>query len=147
MFILLGADMASKIWAIHSIPPLGSKAIGYPFGGIPIFELGPVTFSLNMVTNTGAAWGLFQGKPGLLFALRVVIILGLIIYTIRSKQPFSRAWPFWMIITGAIGNGIDYLAYGHVIDFLHFTFWGHSFAIFNFADSYITLGVITSLFL
>jgi signal peptidase II len=50
-------------------------------------------------------------------------------------------------VTGAIGNGIDYLAYGHVIDFFHFCFWGYSFAIFNLADSYITLGVFALLFL
>jgi signal peptidase II len=34
------------------------------------------------------------------------------------------------------------LLYGHVVDFLHFTFWGYSFPIFNLADTYITLGVI-----
>jgi Lipoprotein signal peptidase len=52
----------------------------------------------------------------------------------------------WLIVTGAIGNAFDYWRYGHVIDFLHFTFWGSSFPVFNLADAYITLGAI-SLFL
>jgi signal peptidase II len=42
---------------------------------------------------------------------------------------------------------LDYLLYGHVIDFFHFVFWGYSFPIFNCADSYITLGVLGLIFL
>jgi lipoprotein signal peptidase len=140
---LIVCDGLTKIFALHSVPPLQSG--GYPFGGIGIFELCSVTFSLNLVTNTGAAWGMFQGRPGLLFVLRMAIILGLILYTLRNNRTFARSWPLWLIISGAIGNGIDYLAYGHVIDFFHFTFWGHSFAIFNLADSYISIGVLAML--
>ena len=48
----------------------------------------------------------------------------------------------WLIAVGAIGNALDYCLYGHVIDFIHFTFWGRTFPIFNLADTYITLGAI-----
>src|SRR5690606_30184448 len=84
--------------------------------------------------NTGVAWGLFAGFPGLLFALRVAIISILLVFV-------PKRLPVWLIATGAIGNVIDYCLYGHVIDFLHFTFWGYSFPIFNIADSCITIGV------
>ena len=136
---LLGLDFFTKWAALRYIPPLGPKWLGYPFGGVAIVKLGPVTFSLNEIGNTGAAWGLFQGYSGFLFLGRLVIIAALLFYLLRPSIPFC--FPLWLIATGAIGNAIDYCLYGHVIDFLHFTFWGKSFPIFNVADSLITIGV------
>jgi len=145
LVFLLGADIISKMVAIHFIPSMGILDRSYPFGGIPIFAdfLG-ISFSLNFVVNTGAAWGLFAGHPALLFGLRIFIILGLVLYLLffQEKEDRFPAFPAWLVITGAIGNAIDYLLYGHVIDFFHFSFWGNSFPVFNLADSYITLGVI-----
>jgi signal peptidase II len=130
---LLCLDIATKMLAIHYIPPFSASS--YPFGGIGIFSLGGITFSLNYIVNTGAAWGVFAGYSGLLFALRTLIILALLFFV-------PKRLPLWLVVTGAIGNAIDYCLYGHVIDFLHFTFWGYSFPIFNIADSCITIGVI-----
>jgi len=132
LFFLLGLDAATKVLALHYIPPLQFGP--YPFGGISVFSLGGITFSLNYIVNTGAAWGLFAGHAGLLFALRTLIIAGLVFL-------IPKRFPIWLILTGAIGNVLDYFLYGHVIDFLHFTFWGRSFPIFNIADSCITIGV------
>lgn len=134
--ILLGLDLVTKSLAIHSIPPLSYG--GYPFGGIGIFSMGGITFSLNYIVNTGAAWGVFAGHSALLFALRSAIILGLIAFA-------PKKFPIWLVLTGAIGNAIDFCLYGHVIDFFHFTFWGYSFPIFNIADSCITIGVLSLL--
>ncbi len=143
---LLALDIGSKIGAIAWIPPLSHFIRSYPFGGIGIFNISAVTFSLNIIGNTGAACGLFPGHPGALFWLRLAIIAGLIAYLIFFKKISQGIWPLWIVVTGAIGNAIDYGLYGHVIDFFHFTFWGRSFPIFNFADSYITLGVFFLLF-
>jgi signal peptidase II len=119
----------------------------YPFGGIPIFHLFGISFSLNYIVNTGAAWGFFSGHPSILFAIRIAIISGFASYLLFfQKGEGLPKFPVWLILTGAIGNAIDYVLYGYVIDFFHFTFWGYSFPIFNFADSYITLGVIGLLF-
>ncbi len=143
--LLLLADFGSKRGAIDHIPAVLWNG-GYPFGGWGIFQWGEVTFSLNFVTNTGAAWGLFSGHSTLLFFLRMGIVSALIAYLLFfNRTPLPR-YPLWLIVTGAIGNAIDYCLYGHVIDFLHFTFWGHSFPLFNLADSYITLGAIAFFF-
>lgn len=135
---LLGLDVATKILALNWIPPLEFGP--YPFGGIPIFSLGGITCSLNHVVNSGAAWGVFAGHAGLLFALRTIIILALIFFV-------PKRLALWLVVTGAIGNVIDYCLYGHVIDFIHFTFWGQSFPIFNVADACITIGILSLLIL
>lgn len=133
LLVLLALDVVSKVLAQQSIPPYQGGS--FPFGGIALFEGGGITFSLNYATNKGAAWGLFSGYTHWLFALRLAIIFALFRYA-------PRTWPTGLILTGAIGNVVDYCLYGHVIDFFHFTFWGYSYPIFNFGDSYISLGVI-----
>lgn len=138
LLFLLGLDIVTKVLAIYFIPSM--EMSGYPFGGIGLFSIGGITFSLNYVVNTGAAWGMFAGHSGLLFALRSAIILGLLFFV-------PKRFPVWLILTGAIGNAIDYCLYGYVIDFFHFTFWGYSFPIFNVADSCITIGVLSLLLL
>ncbi len=135
--LLVLFDMMTKILAMKFIPPLNFGP--YPFGGTEIFSLGGITCSLNTVVNTGAAWGIFGGHAGFLFALRTVIILALLFFV-------PKRFPIWLIISGAIANAIDYCLYGHVIDFIHFTFWGYSFPIFNVADSCITIGILSLLF-
>ncbi len=143
--LLLGLDIVSKMAALRFIPKLQWGE--YPFGGVPIFSdfLG-ISFSLNTIFNTGAAWGIFSGHPGFLFILRVLIVIGLGVYLFLFHRPLTKLTSLWIIGVGALGNAIDYLLYGHVIDFFHFVLWGYSFPIFNFADSYITLGVIGFLF-
>jgi signal peptidase II len=147
-FLFLALDVAAKLFALSYVPAMIPKIFGYPYGGVPIFSWAGVTFSLNTVINTGAAWGFLPGHSGLLFLIRVAIMIGLLGYLLRfHRTEQSPLFPFWLVLTGAIGNGIDYLAYGHVIDFFHFCFWGHSFAIFNLADCYITIGAILLFFL
>lgn len=139
--LLLALDFISKIVALEWIPPLQWGY--YPFGGIPVFhDIFGVSFSLNTIFNTGAAWGLFAGNAGLLFILRIAILIVVGLYLYYFHRPVIRLASLWLVATGAIGNAIDYLLYGHVVDFLHFVLWGYSFPIFNFADSYITIGVM-----
>jgi len=144
LLFFLCLDIASKMSAIAWIPPL--ERGGYPFGGIGIFSdfLG-ISFSLNYVINTGAICGIFQGYPGLLFGFRVAIILGLMIHLLFQRKKYESL-SLWLVVVGAIGNAIDFSLYGHVIDFFHFNFWGYTFPVFNFADSYITIGVLCFLF-
>jgi signal peptidase II len=91
------------------------------------------------VANTGAAFGLFSNHSWVLLAIRVLIILGLVVYLLFGKD---RRLAWWLIVAGAIGNVLDTIFYGHVIDFLHLCFWGRSFPVFNLADCWITFGVL-----
>ncbi len=141
-FLLLGLDFSSKWLAISFIPPMRAFYLDYPFGGIPIFShFFGITFSLNYVTNTGAAYGLFAAYPTWLFGIRIAIIAGLLAYLFFAKQGSVSRGFLSLVVTGAIGNAIDYCLYGHVVDFLHFTFWGYSFPVFNLADTCISIGV------
>lgn len=55
-------------------------------------------------------------------------------------------WGISLIMGGATGNLIDYFRFGYVIDMFHFTFWGYSFPVFNFADAAISIGALCLLF-
>ncbi len=139
LFGLLSLDILSKIGALSWVAPMHSGS--YPFGGIGILQnIFGISFSLNTVFNTGAAWGIFSGYPLLLFLFRVLMIGGLVFFLCFEKKK-AKNFPLWLIATGAIGNAIDYLLYGHVVDFFHFVFWGVSFPVFNCADAYISIGV------
>jgi signal peptidase II len=128
LLFLLALDLGSKWAALHFLPMQGIPLLPHLFG---------VTFSLDLVTNTGTAWGLLSDFSFLLFWIRIGLLIGLIWYGIREKFSF----PLWLIAVGAVGNLIDSVQHGYVIDFFHFTFWGYSFPVFNCADSYITLGI------
>lgn len=138
---LIALDLVSKWMAIEWIPPFAGG--GYPFGGIPVFaNFGGISFSLNYTVNTGAAWGMFHGYPGLLFGLRVLSLIAISFYMKNQLKTPLQKGAFMLVLAGGIGNVIDYGLYGHVIDFFHFVLWGYSFPIFNCADTYITVGVI-----
>jgi signal peptidase II len=91
--------------------------------------------------NEGVAFGLFQGIPHFFTITSVLISLGAI-YFYRYHLPNDRPWvqfSLGLIVGGAIGNIIDRLRYGYVVDFIHVTWFP---GIFNLADSAITVGVI-----
>jgi signal peptidase II len=135
---LVGIDALSKALAIGWIPPMqGSE---YPFGGTGIFYTPFVSFSLNMVSNTGAAWGVCPDHFSLLLSLRICVAVFILVYLLFFASRSSM--PLWLVLTGAIGNIVDMICYGHVIDFFHFCFGTWSFPIFNIADSCISIGVI-----
>jgi len=109
---------------------------------VGVFSFGKVTCSLNFVTNAGAAWGLFANFPKLLFCVRFVVIGALLFFLALHHGKNLLSFPLYLIVSGALGNLVDYLLHGHVVDFLHFTFWNWSFPIFNFADAYISIGAV-----
>jgi signal peptidase II len=122
---LILADRLTKLWAIRSLPvgeprPLLGNAI-----------------RLTRVYNGGGAFGLFPGNGGLFIAVSAIaatlILLVLLFY--RSQRRLLRAG-LTLVFVGAIGNLIDRVAYGYVLDF----FEVRGFSIFNVADSCITVG-------
>ena len=143
MFLILGVDVASKAYVHAHIPYLGLALPYFPYDGIGVFQgaLGGIDFSINHVHNMGAAWGAFSSFQTLLTVLRLAVIAFLIVYFFGFNKVKAREIPLLFVIMGAIGNVIDYFVYGHVIDFLHFRFWGYTYPLFNVADSAIFCGV------
>ncbi|MGH7767041.1 MAG: signal peptidase II [Candidatus Binatia bacterium] len=109
-------------------------------------------FSLTYIRNTGAAFGIFADSHEL-FRLTFLIAfslaaIGFILVMLRrlpeSEKALTGALAF--ILGGAVGNLIDRLVYGEVIDFLDFYWSGYHWPAFNVADSFITIGVLIMLF-
>lgn len=115
----------------------------YPYGGIGVFKnvFGGIQFSIVHVQNLGAAWGIFSAYSEYLLWIRIIIIGALLVYLLFGVKQRKKQIPIILIITGAIGNILDFAFYGHVIDMLYFKFWGFSYPIFNFADCFITIGI------
>lgn len=136
-------DQLTKGWVSTHLPLVNPSHYWYPYGGIGIFQdIGGIEFSINHMTNTGAAWGIFEHYQLPLILVRIALILGLFIYLLYFNSHRSWVFPLVLIISGAIANVIDYFVYGHVIDMLHFVLWGYDFPVFNVADSAISIGII-----
>jgi signal peptidase II len=109
-------------------------------------ESQPVTsfFNLVLAHNTGAAFSFLNDAGGMqrwLFSAVAVVASVWIVWLLRrhpSQKLFCFALAF--ILGGALGNLIDRIAYGYVVDFLDFYWGGYHFAAFNLADSAITCG-------
>ncbi len=140
--VLLWIDFFSKAYVYHLLPLTASFTHSYPYGGIGIFQnfLG-IDFSIGLALNKGAAWGAFANFQHYLLGIRMALILGMLIYLVCFNKRKGTDIALVFIIAGALGNVTDYFLYGQVVDFLHFSFWGYDFPMFNIADSLITLGV------
>jgi signal peptidase II len=105
-------------------------------------------FNLTHVRNTGGAFGIFGGDKGgfgsLLFMVVSVVAIGILLFLfIKMKEEKEMIYfSFSLVLAGAIGNLIDRLHYGEVIDFLDFHLFSYHWPAFNIADSAITIGVI-----
>jgi signal peptidase II len=99
-------------------------------------------FKLVHWTNTGAAFGLLQGQAPLFVAIALVVIVAVLIY---SRQLPADSWAvricLGLMLGGAIGNLIDRVTVGAVLDFVDVYWRNHHFWAFNVADSAITVGV------
>ena len=98
---------------------------------------------MTLVHNTGIAFGFFKNQ-GIVFIVIPIIAVFLLIFNLyyyrQNNEVLSRVYivAFSLILGGAIGNLIDRIVYGHVIDFIDFRVW----PVFNIADSAITIGAI-----
>lgn len=105
----------------------------------------PSVLHLTYVKNYGAAFGILQNKKFFLILITSIILLAMIIFVIFKQ--FNNnifIWSMALIISGGIGNLIDRIVYGYVIDYIDFRLI--NFAVFNLADSYICIGVFLILF-
>jgi signal peptidase II len=103
----------------------------------------PDVFSLQYHENTGAVWGIMSGKVQFLSIFTFIILLFIVFLYIKIPQdkkynPLKLITVF--IIAGAVGNLIDRIFLGHVVDFIYFELI--NFPLFNVADSYLTVSCV-----
>ena len=124
--VVLLADQLSKHLLLASFPPGHS---------LPLI---PGLLHLTYVQNTGAAFGLLKGQQVLFIGL-ALLVLGWIAWELLTKPsvPPLMAWGCGLILGGAVGNLIDRLRWGYVVDFIDVRIW----PVFNLGDSAITIGV------
>jgi signal peptidase II len=140
--LILAADLISKYAVSIKLPLTSGASYWYPYGGIGVFEnYYGIEFSINHVTNRGAAWGLFSDFQDILFWSRLLLVGGLIGYLLFFNKRSDRQIPLILIAAGALGNIFDIFIYGHVIDMFHFVFWGFDYPVFNVADASICIGI------
>lgn len=134
--ILIILDQITKYWA--SIQ-LKAKP--------PIVWI-PGVFELNYLENKGAAFGIFQNQR--IFFVILTIILSIFMLHILYKLPETKRYtPFKLclifILSGGLGNLIDRIVNGYVIDFFYFSLI--NFPVFNVADCYVTISMIVLIYL
>ena len=109
-------------------------------GGI---ELIKNFFYLTYTHNTGAAFSILTGQRLLLILIAVIILILIFNYIRKNKvEGKLEKIAFSLIIGGSLGNLIDRIIRGYVVDFLDFKIFGYDFPIFNLADTFIVVGVI-----
>ena len=127
-FVLLLLDQLTKAWADRAL------------NGTDGICVVPHLFNLYFVPNRGCAWGLFQGSvlPLAVFAMLAFATLLWKRRTIFGEGRVAFATET-LLYAGIIGNLVDRLARGFVVDFLDFHWYAHHFPVFNCADVYISV--------
>ena len=119
-----------------------SKLLIVNFLKVDLFLI-PNFLYLTFVTNTGTFWGLFS-NINIFFMILSIIVLSLLIYIITVKTTLNKLNTilYSLLISGIIGNLIDRIIRGYVVDFIGIKMFNYNFPIFNFADIYIVIGVL-----
>jgi signal peptidase II len=134
--LLMAFDQILKLWALENLSP------------VPKPLLGDLLY-LTLVHNSGAGFGLLQRKAPLLGWLSLSVGTVLLYLLASRRYPLGQALALSLIAAGALGNGIDRLGRGWVVDYLDL---GTSipliaqFPVFNLADVCVTLGALLLLF-
>ena len=127
--IVLIIDQLTKILAAHYLR-------GNHISIIPDF------FDLVYVTNKGAAWGIMQGQVWLLLVIGIVVATAALCFMRwLTEGRTERYWALFIILSGIVGNSIDRIWRGEVIDFLDFYYKGNHWPAFNVADTAICVGL------
>lgn len=132
--LLVALDQISKYWITSNLY-LGSSLEVLPF------------LNFTLIFNTGVAFSMFDDGGSLgrwtLVAVTFIAITYVAYVLYKEKElHILETLPLSMILSGGLGNLVDRVLLGHVIDFIHVFYAGYSFYVFNLADSFITIGVV-----
>ena len=127
--LLLAADQITKKLIDERLPA----------GGIDVIKN---YFAIEKVYNTGAAWGTFSNATAILSVISILMAAALLFAYVQADPNLVRL-ALGLLVSGAVGNVIDRIRLGYVIDFLSFyNTFGYSFPVFNVADICVTGGTI-----
>ena len=98
-------------------------------------------FSITYARNEGIAFSLLDGKVDFIVIMTIIIIFMLIKYLKENKVEKNEKIGYSFVLGGAIGNLLDRIIYGYVIDFFDFNIFGYNYPIFNIADIFIVIGI------
>ena len=131
--LVLLADQASKWWVLEVLRlPERGQVVLLPF------------LNLTMVWNRGVTFGLLRQDgawgPAILAAVALAVVVALGLWLRRAENGLVAA-ALGAVAGGAVGNVIDRLRFGAVVDFVHAHAWGWSWYVFNVADAAIVCGV------
>lgn len=124
-------DQLTKYFAVSGLKGQGEKAFI------------PYIFDLVYVENRGAAWGMFADKRWVFMSVSTVAIIlmtAVLFFYAREHKMFCISLA--AVISGGVGNMIDRVANGYVVDFLRFEFYP-DFPVFNVADIFVTVGCVS----
>ena len=127
--LVIFLDQLTKYFAIQYLYPIGYA------------DFVPGILNFQWVTNKGAAWGQFAENKWILLGLTGVMVVGLVIisFTKVIEDPVLCVL-FLLFAGGGLGNLIDRLRFGYVVDFLEFSFF--EFPVFNLADMVISCSAV-----
>ena len=128
--LLLVLDQASKVAVEHTFVKYQSRPVIDGF------------FSLTYVTNRGAAWSMFEGQSWLLLTVAAVVFVAALWFlrTLADGWP-ERYWAIFTVLSGVLGNSIDRIWRGEVVDFFDVYYKSYHYPVFNIADCAICVGV------
>ena len=126
---IIVADQLTKYLAVTRLKDIGT------------IEIVRGVFSLTYVENKGAAFGILQNQRWFFIITTTVVCIAVIYFLVnQSNTSLILRISLSMILGGAIGNFIDRIRFGHVVDMLHFTLI--DFPVFNVADCFVVMGTI-----
>lgn len=126
--VLVGIDQLIKLWAVNVLEPLGA---------MPLI---PHVVELRFVLNQGMAFSLLSGKQlFLIVATSAALIVVAYLLFFRSRGKLLQQTAMILVLSGGIGNLIDRVLNGEVVDYINLLFM--RFAVFNFADICVCVGV------
>ncbi|HDU1354160.1 TPA: signal peptidase II [Staphylococcus pseudintermedius] len=107
------------------------------------FAVVPKFLYITSHRNNGAAWGILSGKMTFFYIITIIVLIALIVFYIKeAKNNMLMQIAISLLFSGALGNFIDRVSSGEVVDFIDTVIFGYNFPIFNIADASLTIGVV-----
>lgn len=107
------------------------------------FAVVPKFLYITSHRNNGAAWGILSGKMTFFYIITIIVLIALIVFYIKeAKNNMLMQIAISLLFSGALGNFIDRVSSGEVVDIIDTVIFGYDFPIFNIADASLTIGVV-----